>query len=252
MTSPPAGIPLAEWQATPTSVCALLLEMVEQNRELLGQNQSLLEQNQSLTDQVTTLATRVTQLEEQKGRSSRNSSKPPSSDAPGQRGFGGTAPGGAKGDGKRRQRGGQKGHPGHGRDLLPSESCEEVIDHHPDQCGQCGSSLSGANEGAEPWRHQIVDIPPMTPIVVEHRLHQRICPCCNATARAVLPADVESGGYGPRLTALVGMLGSTYHLTHRKIQRLLDEAFGVRISTGGISCIRRRLNRILQQPVTAG
>ena len=67
MTSPPAGIPLAEWQATPTSVCALLLAMVEQN-------QSLLEQNQSLTEQVTTLATRVTQLEEQKGRSSRNSS----------------------------------------------------------------------------------------------------------------------------------------------------------------------------------
>jgi len=74
MTSPPAGIPLAEWQATPTSVCALLLEMVEQNRELLGQNQSLLEQNQSLTEQVTTLATRVALLEEQKGRSSRNSS----------------------------------------------------------------------------------------------------------------------------------------------------------------------------------
>jgi hypothetical protein len=89
----------------------------------------------------------------------------------------------------------------------------------------------------------------MTPIVVEHRLHQLVCPCCNATARAVLPADVESGGHGPRLTALVGTLGSTYHLTHRKIQRLLDEAFGVRISTGGISCIRRRLNSLLEQPV---
>lgn len=88
----------------------------------------------------------------------------------------------------------------------------------------------------------------MSPIVVEHRLHQLVCPCCNATPRAVLPADVESGGYGPRLTALVGTLGSTYHLTHRKIQRLLDEAFGVRISTGGISCIRRRLNALLEQP----
>jgi hypothetical protein len=89
----------------------------------------------------------------------------------------------------------------------------------------------------------------MTPIVIEHRLHQRICPCCNAATRAALPAGVERGGYGPRLTALVGRLGSTYHLSHQKIQRLLDEAFGVRISTGGISCIRRRLNVFLEQPV---
>ena len=132
-----------------------------------------------------------------------------------------------------------------------------MIDHHPDQCGQCGASLSGASEGAEPWRHQIVDIPPVTPIVVEHCLqqlilHQLICPCCQSAIRAVLPPDVESSGYGPRLTALVGTLGSTYHLTHRKIKRLLDEAFGVRISTGGISCIRRRLNEWLSEPVIVG
>ena len=79
MTSPPAGIPHADWEATPASVDALLMELLEQNRELR-------EQNQSLLDQVTTLATRVAQLEEQKGRSSRNSSQPPSSDGPGQRG----------------------------------------------------------------------------------------------------------------------------------------------------------------------
>jgi transposase len=141
MTSPPAGIPLADWQATPTSVAALLME--------------LLEQNQSLTDQVTTLATRVALLEEQKGRSSRNSSKPPSSDGPGQRGPGAGSSGGDKGDGQRRKRGGQSGHPGRGRDLLPSESCDQGFDHHPEHCGSCGSSLSGAATGAEPWRHQI-------------------------------------------------------------------------------------------------
>ena len=251
MTRPPAGIPHADWEATPTSVCALLLEMVDQNRELQVQNQSLVDQNQCLTDRVAALATRVAQLEEQKGRSSRNSSQPPSSDGPGQRGsgFGSSGSSGSgQGDGPRRKRGGQLGHPGHGRDLLPSELCDQEHDHLPDQCGQCGRSLSGAAAGAAPWRHQIVDIPPVTPIVVEHRLHQLICPCCQSATRAVLPAAVESGGYGPRLTALVGTLGSTYHLTHRKIQRLMDEAFGVRISTGGISCIRRRLNGLLEQP----
>jgi hypothetical protein len=55
---------LADWQAKPISVAALLME--------------LLEQTQSLTDQVRTPATRVAQLKEQKGRSFRNSSRPPS------------------------------------------------------------------------------------------------------------------------------------------------------------------------------
>lgn len=74
-------------------------------------------------------------------------------------------------------------------------------------------------------------------------------PLQSLPTRAVLPSGVESGGYGPQLTALVGRLCSTYHLSHQKIQRLLDEAFGVPISIGGISCIRRRLNVFLEQPV---
>lgn len=98
----------------------------------------------------------------------------------------------------------------------------------------------------------------MTPTVIEYRLQplcgcrwlQLLCSCCNAGTRAVLPSVVESGGYGPRLSALVGTLGSTYHLSHQKIQSLLDAAFGARINTGGISCIRRRLNKFLEQPVS--
>jgi len=43
MTSPPAGIPHADWEATPASVDALLMELLEQNRELREQNQSLLD-----------------------------------------------------------------------------------------------------------------------------------------------------------------------------------------------------------------
>ena len=223
MLPPPAGISEGDWEATPPTVRALVGELITQ---------------------LEALGARVAQLEEQKGRSSRNSSQPPSTNGPGFKPRGKDK---AKGTG--RKRGGQKGHPGRGRDLLPSEKCAEGHDHLPDRCGSCGTCLEGAKEGAAPWRHQIVDIPPVTPIVIEHRLHQLLCPHCNAATRAVLPAGVETGGYGPRLTALVGRLCSTYHLSHQKIQRLLDEAFGVQISTGGISCIRRRLNDFLEYPV---
>jgi hypothetical protein len=33
MTSPPAGLPHADWEATPASVGSLLLELVEQNQQ---------------------------------------------------------------------------------------------------------------------------------------------------------------------------------------------------------------------------
>jgi hypothetical protein len=122
-------------------------------------------------------------------------------------------------------------------------------DQEPNELKGRHTILSWSNEGAEPWHQQIVDISTVTPIVVEHRLHQRICPCCQSATRAVLPTDVESGGFGPRLTALVGRLGSTFYLSHLKIQRFLREGFVVRISTGGISCIRRRLNGLLEQAV---
>ena len=53
---------------------------------------------------------------------------------------------------------GQPGHEGHSRDLYPTEKCNDVIEHHPKTCACCGESLRG--EDKNPYRHQIVDIPP--------------------------------------------------------------------------------------------
>ena len=116
---------------------SLLLELVEQNQEQAAG--------------IAALATQVAKLEDQNDRSSREflltvrlprrrslleeKRWPPSTHGPGQRGSGNGGFGGGIGDGKRRQRGGQKGHPGHGRDLLPSERCDQGFDHVPDHCG---------------------------------------------------------------------------------------------------------------------
>ena len=185
--------------------------------------------------QIAALATRVAQLEEQKGRSSRNSSKPPSSDGSG---FKPKGKGKSKGSG--RKRGGQEGHPGAGRDLLPSKKCKEVIPHFPTTCRGCGEALSGKDP--EPLRHQVVDIPKIVPFVIEHQLHRLVCPCCRTTTCAEMPVGVESGGFGPQLSALVGLLGGAYQLSQRKVQGLLDQVLGVEVSTGAINTIRRRLS----------
>jgi transposase len=95
----------------------------------------------------------------------------------------------------------------------------------------------------------VIDIPPITAQVIEHRLHRLICPCCSTSTCAPLPVGVEQSHYGPRLSALVGLLGSAFPLSISKTQALLDQLLGVAISSGAIATIRSRLAECLQQPV---
>lgn len=75
MSAPNAGIAEVHWLALPTSSRFLILE---QQQEI----QVLRQENEQLRQQLTALATELSCQREQIGRSSRNSSKPPSSDGP--------------------------------------------------------------------------------------------------------------------------------------------------------------------------
>jgi transposase len=224
MTTPPAGISEADWLSWPAGARTFILSQQEEIEQLRAQ--------------LTALSTELASLREWIGRSSRNSSKPPSSDGPGFK-----PPERCKGSG--RKRGGQPGHPGSGTELLPIERVDEVLEHHPDACRRCGTLLQG--EDPEPYRHQVIEIPPITPLVIEHRLHRLVCPCCSTSTCATLPADVKATRYGPRLSALVGLLGSAFPLSFSKTQALLDQLLGVEISRGAIAAIRQRLSAALEQ-----
>ena len=150
MSALPAGIPDADWLETPASVRALI---IAQQQEI----PALRQENDELRVQLTALASKLASLQERIGRSSRNSSKPPSSD-----GLGFKPPERRKGTG--RKRGGQQGHPGSGPELLPIERVDEVVDHHPDACRRCGQLLDGIDP--EPLRHQ----------AIEHQLHRLAAP----------------------------------------------------------------------------
>ena len=129
MSTPPSGIPEADWLATPASVRTLILA---EQKEI----QALRKENDELRNQLTALATELANLRERIGRSSRNSSKPPSSDGPGFK-----PPERRKASG--RKRGGQPGHPGSGPEPLPIKRVDEVVEHHPEACRRCGTLLDG-------------------------------------------------------------------------------------------------------------
>jgi transposase len=86
---------------------------------------------------------------------------------------------------KTRSRGGQKGHLGNSRELYPESECRSIENHKPEQCKCCGEKLSGTDKN--PYRHQVVEIPPIELEIREHRLHQLECNHCGAKTRAKLP-----------------------------------------------------------------
>lgn len=166
---------------------------------------------------VPLLEERIRELEARLAQNSTNSSKPPSSDPPG------VARPGKKPKG--RKRGGQPGHRGHYRAQLPPERVEGV-EHVPEACGHCGHSLAGAEEGRPVHVHQVVELPPIRAEVKEHRMMCLRCPKCSKLTRAPLPAEVSGKHFGPRLTAVAGLLVGHYRMSRRSavdlLGRLLD------------------------------
>ena len=146
-----------------------------------------------------------------------------------------------------RKRGAQPGHPGHSRKLYPPDACQSTFEHRPEICAHCGEALSG--DDPAPYRHQIVELPPMVPMVIEHRLHALCCEHCGKTTRSPLPTAVHPGGYGERLSGGGALLSGAYRQSHQQVKTCLAALFEIEISTGSINRLRREVSEALAQPV---
>jgi transposase len=199
------------------------------------------QQIRRLEERVARQDERIAQLERKLNRDSRNSSAPPSSDPP-------NRPKRGK-DRSGRKRGGQPGHEGHGRDLLPACAVDEVIEHWPERCG-CGHVFCADERHpvGEPARHQIEELPAMTVKVIEHRAQRVRCPECGGRARGELPGEVISSAFGPRLQAALVALSVRNRVSRRDVVELAEELFSARISTGTVDAILARASEALTEP----
>jgi len=187
------------------------------------------------------LETRVEKLECELRKSSRNSSRPPSSDPP-------LSPARSK-DPSGRKRGAQDGHEGHGRPLLPTWAVDEVVEHWPAHC-RCGHLFSADERKAVgvPARHQVEELPPITVGVIEHRCERLRCPSCGRRTRGELPDGVAGSSFGPRLQAAVTTLSVRNRVSRDDAVELVEELFGARISSGSVDAILSRAAQALSGP----
>jgi len=194
-------------------VAALLNTVAERNQQLAERDAEIVQ-----------LKARVADLEAQLGQNSSNSHKPPSTDAPGTR-----PPKPPKG----RKRGGQPGHKGHRRELLPPEKVTRRTVVKPSACKCCGSRRLDAVR-AEPRVHQVLEVPEIAPDVHEIRMHGAECRDCGTTTWAELPADVPAHMFGPRLLALIGYMLAA-RTSRRQLREMLAEVFSIPVSLGALS-----------------
>jgi len=237
------GITEEDWNQLPTAVRTTLLSLRQQVRLLEIRHTAYEKQLAALREQVATvddLRAEINELKERLGQNSSNSSKPPSSDPPSYKPKPEREP-------KGRGRGGQPGHQGSTRKLLPAGEVDHIVELRPAHCSGCGHRLRGAD--AQPERHQVSEVPPVRVEVTEYRRHALRCPTCGVMTRAAWPVEMARRATGLRAQAIVGYLTGRLGASHRDVVEAMQVLYGLTLSTGSISAIQRQVSHALRAPV---
>jgi transposase len=204
----------------------------------------------ALAQQVVTLTAEVRALQARARQDSTTSSRPPSSDSP----YGPrrrvTPPAPPSG----RRAGGQPGHAGHFRAVVPPERVDAVVEYWPACCVGCSAPLGPPGGGASRGDyvvHQVTELPPVRAVVTEHRRHRVACPTCGAVTRATLPAGVPAGAFGPRLQATVATLSGRFRLSRREVAEVCETVLEAPLSVGSVVALCAATSAALASPVAA-
>jgi transposase len=117
-----------------------------------------------------------------------------------------------------KKQGGQTGHKG--STLIFSETPDAVIEHKSDYCSVCGRNLSGV-ESIFTGKRQVINIPPVVPIITEHQVFSRQCSCGHCQ-RGDYPSEAHSSVcYGNNLLGLTAYFHSRQYLPFDSNSHLL-------------------------------
>jgi transposase len=144
-------------------------------------------------------------------------SRPPSSDPP-QRRRSRRQPSG-------RRPGGQPGHRGQTRRLVPAADVDVMRPLKPEPCARGQQPLRG--DDPQPQRHPGRALPPRRPEVPAYPWHPLVCPLCGARPRAAWPAAGPTRADGPRVQAITARCTGASRLSQRTTQQLLPALCGV-------------------------
>ena len=140
--------------------------------------------------------------------------------------------------GRRRKLGPKRGHVGASR--LRSTP-DVVIECRPSACTGCGEALP-ASGGRRVGRSQVVELPPVTPVVIEGWQYAMTCGSCGTQTTGTYPVGLEPRRtFGPRIEALLSYLHERHHVGYERLVEVCRDVFGLAISQGGVEHALARL-----------
>jgi transposase len=146
------------------------------------------------------------------------------------------------------KRGPPFGHPGTSRQRTEPD---RVILCQPVHCGRCGENLSTVPQ-QRVGVSQVVDLPPVQPVVVEAWRYEATCPACGAVTAADYPAGWEpTRVFGPSVEALLSYLHEQHHVGYARLAVIARDVFGLELSQGAIANALARVATRLAPQVAA-
>src|SRR6059058_2618986 len=143
---------------------------------------ALATQIEELAQQLAKQGEALQALQARLAKSSRNSSKPPSSD-----GYGKVKRTESLRKSGDKPNGGQPGHDG--QTLLAVEHPERTLTHEVPSCAHCQASLQGIEVVGYEER-QVFDLPAIRIEVTAHRAEIKVCPACGHLSKGTFPDAV--------------------------------------------------------------
>ena len=230
--APPKASTLEEAQNIIDALWQLCRELSQRFKE---QDIRLAEQQVRLAEQQK----EIELLKEKLRTNSDNSSKPPSSDPFKKKKN-------EKKSASQRKRGGQLGHKGISRSLLPVEEVSRVEKCTPSKRCACGSKI---RQTGNYRRHQVHELPRVKALVTEYQLYTGVCHGCGQIHQSELPEGVPSGMLGVVAMAKVAVLTGDYRMSKRNVTSLFNDFYGLTISIGTVSNTEKKVSEALKEPV---
>jgi transposase len=183
------------------------------------------------------LQAELRQLRDRVAQSSRNSSRPPSTDRPEQ-----PQPKSLRQKSGRKP-GGQPGHPGH---TLRFSDHPQHTQIHPLQECECGEDLS-QEPALDFERRQVFDLPPLKLECTEHRAEIKDCPSCHKLVTAPFPSEVNAPvQYGKNFRSLLAYFYDAQLGASLRIRQMCEELFGYAVSEGTLQSARQEQYQALE------
>ena len=205
-----------------------LSQMTSQDKDSLIYR--LWEENQRLKEELEKYR------EKETAKTSKNSSKPPSTDQKGN----------INNKSKKKKK---KAHNLGGRKITPNP--DRIIKVYAERCSHCGEQVSKEKQKLQAC-YEKIEIPPIKPIVTQIRRYGGLCNCCHHKYEAIGEASLAQGSpFGETVRERIIYLRYAHAISYERLRELMEQIYGVKISEGAIANLLKRTKNELEPTIVS-